>query len=219
MESTVISIRSLAGCVGTAVFVVSCGASALAQTTAPPPGAGAPLDHNARAADRARQVSESRLRSNEMDAVVESENEKRIQAAIVHIRKDFTRIQVLRNDIARNLVARKPLVYALVAEQTAEINKRANDINIYMMARSADDKEQDKPSDLTSDEMVGALVRLCKLIDNFTENPRLKNAGTVDVKEVERARGEKVRADQDLLAIIKLSESIKKKSESLKPPG
>ena len=50
------------------------------------------------------------------------------------MKQDFARIQVLRNDIARNLVARKPLDYDLVAEQTAEINKRANGLNVYMMA-------------------------------------------------------------------------------------
>jgi len=36
------------------------------------------------------------------------------------------------------------------------------------------------------------------------------------VKDVEKARAEKARADEDLLAIIKLSESIKKTSDSLK---
>ena len=86
------------------------------------------------------------------------------------------------------------------------------------MARSADDKAQDKPSDLTSDEMVGALVRLCKLIDSFTENPTLKNAATVDANDIEKARENKAKADKDLLAIIKLSETIKKKAENLKKP-
>ena len=131
------------------------------------------------------------------------------------MKEDFSRIQLLRNDIARNLVARKPLDYVLVAEQTGEINKRANELNTYMMARS-DEKAPDKPSDLKSDEMVGALVRLCKLIDSFTENPSLKNAATLDVKEVDKAKELKARADKDLLAIINLSESIKKTSDSLK---
>ena len=153
-----------------------------------------------------------------MDAALASEKEKRIQAAIGHMKEDFSRIQVLRNDIARNLVARKPLDYTLVAEQTREINKRANELNIYMMAHSAEDKSEDKPSDLKSDEMVGALVKLCKLIDSFTENPSLKNAATLDVKEAEKAKEEKARADKDLLAIIKLSENIQKASDSLKPP-
>src|SRR5213079_2225777 len=71
---------------------------------------------------RARQVDESRLRSAEVDAGTEEKNQKLVQAAIVNMKEDFSRIQVLRNDIARNLVAHKPLDYSLVAEQAGEIN-------------------------------------------------------------------------------------------------
>jgi hypothetical protein len=220
MKSTTSSIRSLTGCAGAGVFLVSLAATAWAQgsATAPPPGAGQPGILNPKMEDRQRQLAEGRLRSAEMDAVVESENQKRIQAALVHMKEDFTRIQVLRNDIARSLVAHKPVDYALVAGQTAEINKRANELNVYMMARSSEEKAHEKSADLTSGEMVGALVKLCKLIDSFTENPSLKNAATLDVREVEKARNEKAKADHDLLAIIKLSENIEKASDSLKSP-
>jgi hypothetical protein len=214
MKSTV-PIPNFAGSVVAAIFAVSLGASAWAQAPAgPPAGAGPPANNNPRIEDRSRQVNEKRLRSAEMDAALESENQKRIQAAIVHMKEDFTRIQVLRNDIARNLVARKPPDYVLISKQTAEINKRSNAINNYMVARAPEETEE-KPK-VGADEMVGSLVKLCKLIDSFTENPTLKNAATVDVKTVEKAKEEKARADQDLRAIIKLSESIKKKSDSLK---
>jgi hypothetical protein len=221
MKSRMISVKHLAGCLAAGIFAISLTISTMAQArtpSGPPAGAGPPANNNPRIEDRGRELRERRLRSAELDTVVESENQKRIQTAIVHLKEDFTRIQVLRNDIARNLVARKPLAYALITDQTAEINKRANEINTYMMAQTPDDKTLDKPSDLKSDEMVSALVKLCKLIDSFTENPSLKNAATVDVKEVEKARAEKARADKDLLAIIKLSESIKKTSDSLKAP-
>jgi len=64
--------------------------------------------------------------------------------------------------------------------------------------------------------MIGALVRLCKLIDSFTENPALKNAATVDSKDIAKARENKANADRDLLAIIKLSGGLQKKSENLR---
>jgi hypothetical protein len=66
--------------------------------------------------------------------------------------------------------------------------------------------------------MIGALVKLCKLIDSFTENPSLKNASTIDAKEVEKAKENKAKADGDLLAIIKLSRSLQKSSDSLNGP-
>ena len=133
------------------------------------------------------------------------------------MKEDFTRIQVLRNDIARNLVARKPIDYQLVSDQTAEINKRASRMNVYMRAHAAEDEKKDNLSELKSEEMVGALVKLCKLIDSFTENPALKNAATLDTKEIAKVKENKANADRDLLAIIKLSASLQKKSEDLRP--
>jgi len=77
---------------------------------------------------------------------------------------------------------------------------------------------QDSSTALKSEEMIDALVKLCKLIDSFTENPALKNAGTVEAKEMEKAKQDKALADRDLLTIIKVSESIQKKSDTLKAP-
>jgi hypothetical protein len=114
-------------------------------------------------------------------------------------------------------VAHKPLDYNLIKDQTGEINKRAQRLNVYMLAHAPEQEEESKPSELKSEEMTDALVRLCKLIDSFTENPTLKNAATIEAKEIEKARKDKARADRDLLAMMKLSERIQRKSESLKP--
>src|SRR3989442_192215 len=181
-----------------------------------PAGAGPPPNNNPNLDDRIRQVDESRLRSAEMDVGTEEKNQKLLQAAIANMKEDFSRIQVLRNDIARNLVARKPLDYKLVSGQTAEINKRASRLNVYMRARAAKEEKENNSPELKSEEMIGGLVRLGKLIDSFTENPALKNAATIDSKEIAKAKENKANADRDLLAIIKLSASLQQKSESLK---
>ena len=181
-----------------------------------PAGAGPPPNNNPNLDDRARQVDEGRLRSAEVDVGTEEKNQKLVQAAIVNMKQDFTRIQVLRNDIARNLVAHKPIDYSLVSEQTAEINKRASRLNVYMRAHVPEAEKENNLPEPKSEEMIGALVRLCKLIDSFTENPALKNAATIDSKDVVKAKENKADADRDLLAIIKLSNSLQKKSESLK---
>ena len=179
-----------------------------------PAGAGPPPNNNPNLDDRIRQVDESRLRSAEMDVGTEEKNQKLLQAAIANMKEDFSRIQVLRNDIARNLVARKPIEYKLVAEQTAEINKRASRLNVYMQARVPEEQKLSTADELKNEEMVGALVKLCKLIDSFTENPALKNAATIDSKEIAKAKENRANADRDLLAIVKLSASIQKKSEN-----
>src|ERR1041385_2311261 len=181
-----------------------------------PAGAGPPPNNNPNLDDRVRQVDESRLRSAEMNVGTEEKNQKLVQAAIANMKEDFTRIQVLRNDIARNLVAHKPLDYQLISAQTTEINKRASRLNVYMQARDADREKENDSEELKNDEIVSALVRLCKLIDSFTENPALKNAATISSKDVAKAKENKDNADRDLLAIIRLSDSLRKKSESLK---
>lgn len=220
MKSRMISVNRLAGCLAAGIFALGLAIPTFAQGRAPgpPPGAGPPPNVNPKREDLVRQTNEARLRSVEMGSGKEAENERHIQTAIANMKQDFRRIQVLRNDIARNLVAHKPLEYTLISQQTAEINKRASDLNIYMLAHAAENKEQNNPVELQSEEMIGTLVKLCKLIDRFTENPALKHAGTVDVKAFDKVKEEKARADADLLAIIKLSETIRRKADSLRIP-
>src|SRR5947207_12927683 len=153
-------------------FALCLTSAAVAQRnpTGPPAGAGPPPNNNPNLQDRARQVDEGRLRSAEVDAGTDEKNQKLLQAAIANMKEDFTRIQVLRNDIARNLIARRPLDYKLVSEQTAEINKRASRLNVYLRAPAAENEKQNNTPELKSDDIVGTLVRLCKLINRFTEN-------------------------------------------------
>src|SRR5947207_13741023 len=205
--------KNLLRLLAAAIFLLCLAGTILGQGK--PAGAGPPPTNNPNLDDRARQVDEGRLRSAEMDVGADEKNQKLVREAIANMKQDFARIQVLRNDIARNLVARKPLDYSLVAEQAGEINKRASRLNVYMRAHAAEAEKENNLPELKSEEMIGALVRLCKLIDSFTENPALKNDATVDSKDIAKSKEDKANADRDLLAIIKLSTSIQKKSGSL----
>ena len=214
MSFMVLNIKSPAGLLAVAIFSLCLTGTTMAQGK--PAGAGPPPNNNPNLDDRARQVDEGRLRSAEMDVGADEKNRKLVQAAIANMKEDFARIQVLRNDIARNLVAHKPLDYPLISEQTAEINKRASRLNVYMRAHAAEAEKENNLPELKSEEMIGALVRLCKLIDSFTENPALKNVATIDSKDVAKTKENKDNADRDLLAIITLSGGLRKKSENLK---
>src|SRR5437899_7969367 len=175
MSCQILNLKNPSWFMVAGIFSLCLASSSFAQRTptGPPPGAGPPPNNNPNLQDRARQVDEGRLRSAEVDAGAEEKNQKLLQAAIANMKEDFTRIQVLRNDIARNLVARKPLDYKLVSEQTAEINKRANRLNLYLRAHVAEGEKENNAPDLKSDEMISALVRLCKLIDRFIDTPEL----------------------------------------------
>ena len=209
--------RILVRLVMAVVFSLCLATITLTKAQGKPAGAGPPPNINPNIDTRQRQLDENRLRNAELNVSAEERNQKLLEAAILNMKEDFTRIQVLRNDIARNLIAQKPPNHKLLSQQTAEINKRASRLNVYMRAHTEEGKESNAP-EIKSEEMVDALVRLCKLIDSFTENPALKNAATVDSKEIDKARENKAKADRDLLAIIKLSSSLQKKSDSLRSP-
>jgi len=220
MSCRILNLHSSSRFVVAGIFSLCLAGSSFAQQNpaGPPTGAGPPPNINPSLQDRTRQVDESRLRSAEMDVGAEEKNQKLLQAAIANMKEDFTRIQIVRNEIARNLAARKPLDYKLVSEQTAEINKRASRLNVYMRARAAEGEKENNSAELKDDDLIGALVRLCKLIDSFTENPALKDAATIDANEIAKAKEHKANADRDLLAIIKLSGSLQKRSENLRTP-
>src|SRR4051794_22574380 len=108
------NINNPAWLLAAAIFSLCLTGTAMAQGK--PAGAGPPPNNNPNLDDRVRQVDEGRLRSAEMDVGADEKKRKLVQEAIANMKEDFARIQVLRNDIARNLVARKPLDYSLVAE-------------------------------------------------------------------------------------------------------
>jgi hypothetical protein len=217
VKSKAITFKTLSHWLTAIVFILGVAIDGSAQG-GPPAGAGPPANINPRVGERVRVGREANLRSAEMEAGEEAENQKRILAAIANMKEDFARIQVLRNDIARSLIAHKPLDFSVITLQSEEINRRAQRLNSYMLAHPSDNKEPDTTSALKSEEMIGALVKLCKLIDSFTENPALKSAATIDAEQTEKAKEDKAKADADLLAIIKLSETIQKKAGGLKAP-
>lgn len=161
-------------------------------------------------AQREREQREAMLRTMETKAAVDKIDERRLEAEIEKIREDFRRIQIVRNEMVRNLVAKKPFDFKLISEETEEINKRSDRLRKFLMPPVDEGEKAGIKSQIEFDktEMEEALVRLCNLIANFVDNPILKNPGTVDVEESTRAGG-------DLLSIIELSGNIKRSAERL----
>lgn len=200
-----------------AVFLLAGAAISTRAQGGPPPGLGMPANNDLKRETREMEIRQGRLRSAELDATSKKGDEHRIEASIVQVKEDFARIQVVRNEIAHKLVARAPLDYHLIANQTEEIYKRANRLKAYMLFHSPEEKGKDEqnPSTLESEEMTSALVRLCKLIDGFVENPALKNAAMVDAQHLEKARKDKAQADNDLVNIVELSSRVHKRAERM----
>lgn len=159
---------------------------------------------------RNREVREANLRNAETKANLERIDQKRVAAAIQQVKEDFKQIQIVRNEMVRNLLANKPLDYNLIADRTGEIHKRADRLKTYLMPPVPDkDIEQHKSQiEFNNDEVKDALVRLCNLIAGFIDNPVLKTPDKVDVEQ-------SAKAGSDLLMIIELSGNIKRSAERL----
>ena len=192
------------------ICYLAAAAIALLVATADNAVAQRPENPDLKREQRQREVREANLRNAETKAAIESIDQNRVAAAIKQVKDDFKQIQIVRNEMVRNLLADKPLDYKLIAGETGEIHKRADRLKTYLMPPVADKNKEDHKSQIefNNDEMKDALVRLCNLIVGFIDNPVLKTPEKVDVEQSAKAGG-------DLLSIIELSGNIKRSAERL----
>lgn len=206
---------------GAARRLFACGALLLAAAAGTaqaqaPPGATAPTRIDPKADTHARTNREARLRSAEMGAEADKINRQHLAAAIEQTKQDFKRIQLLRNELVDRLVSKRPLDYRQVAADAEEIHKRSGRLKTFMMKAAVADEKKDEGGEKPEahapvyDEpaMRSALVKLCNTIYSFTNNPMFKNPGVVNAEEPTKAGAE-------LLAIIELSENVRRNAERL----
>jgi hypothetical protein len=159
---------------------------------------------------RERQRREAQLRSAEILQPADKKNQSVPAIPLKQMADDFKQIQVLRNSVVRHLLAEKPLDYKFITGETAEINKRAVRLAEHLQSTSAEGEKKEEPTqtEISDDQIKNALIKMCKEIDSFTENPSFKNPEVLDLKEAERAR-------HDLREVVRLSTSINKAAERL----
>ena len=202
------STRRLARALASAALVLSASAAVSARQVAPAPSARRNADIER---IQEQQKREMQLRKGG-EEIAHPPDERAVMAAVKQLGEDFRRVQVIRNDVARALVAGAPLDYARVSEQAAEVRKRALRMQAYLALQ-----REPKGSEIFPDgetrapgeaELKGALVRLCKRIDSFVENPRFKSPEVLDV-------GANAKARRDLWEIISLSGGVKESADRL----
>jgi hypothetical protein len=200
-------LASIFSCLGASVLVLLVFASAVpAQTGRVSP----PTVKDPKGDTLERQNREATLRSAEVGVAVEKTDQRRIDAAIEQIKEDFRHIQIVRNEIVRNILANKPLDYRLISEEAGDVRKRADRLKTSLAAPAGEEtaKSQKNEVDFNDQDMKSVLVRLCKLIDSFVENPVLKTPGITDAQQSKKAAS-------DLLNIIDLSGNIKRSADKL----
>jgi cytochrome c556 len=181
--------------------------AALAQQSLP----SAPVVKDPKSQTRERQDREATLRSAEVGAALDRAKDRRMQIDIEQIKQDYKRIQILRNEMAHIVLANKPFDYKAISERAEAVGKSADRLKMRLIPKTAEQKQTSQKSlvEFNQGEMKSALVRLCKLIDHFVENPMLKNP---DVTNAQQA----IEAGNDLLSIIELSSNVRRSAEKLK---
>ena len=121
------------------------------------------------------------------------------------IREDFTRLQVINNEMMRIVFENGNIDRKLIAETTAEINKRAVRLSANLALPQIDDKaKKQKSDDVRKDiNLQAGLLALDRCIMSFIANPLFRQPNVVDSQDALKAR-------DDLNLIILFSEQLKK---------
>ena len=126
------------------------------------------------------------------------------------LEEEFTRLQVLNNDLTEAVSGSAPLNLEFVVKSTAELVERSRRLGENL--GHPEPEKGSKPPKLEPltdvEQLKRALATLDKLITEFAQNPLFKEANTRDAELFVKAR-------RDLAEIIALSEHLKKNAAEL----
>lgn len=130
------------------------------------------------------------------------------------IREDFTRLQVINNEMMQTVFVKRNIDRKLIVKTTSEINKRASRLSENLVLPRIDDKASvQKPDDTRNDRSLEArLLALDHCIMSFIANPLFKQPNVVDSQNALKARS-------DLNLIVRLSEELKTTLGNQSNPG
>lgn len=132
------------------------------------------------------------------------------RAAVKQLSDDFTRIQVIRLEMVRDIKAGRPFEYKRLSDDSAEIRKRALRLrdNLALPEQENNRRPLEKV-EFDKDKIQDAAADLCLQISQFIENPMFKSGGVYDVRNA--AEGER-----SLDIVISLSTHIKTSADKLR---
>ena len=139
-----------------------------------------------------------------------SEIDPRDRVLMQQVNEDFQRLLKLHNEIVRTITRNDPPDYRFISDAAGEIKKRAARLQSTLglhKPETAETIHQSQP--LEAQVAKEDLVALCKKIESFVTNPIIEVPGTVDAKQLERAR-------RDLESVVELSGDLKKRAEKQK---
>jgi hypothetical protein len=120
------------------------------------------------------------------------------------IREDFTRLQLVDNEMMQTVFVKKDVDLKIIATSVAEINKRASRLRSSLVLPKIDNKTTDENQDPVSED-AGLQARLRALdtcITNFVTNPLFRKPQVVEAQLASKA-------SRDLGLIIQLSRQVR----------
>ena len=136
---------------------------------------------------------------------------KRSQAMMDQVSADFQRILTLHNEIVRAIAANKSFSYEFISDAMSEIRKRSSRLQSSLKLQRPEPTEENRipAPDLEVMETKDELILICREIESFIRNPIIETPGTVDARQLEKAR-------RDLDSVVQLSGYIKKRADKQK---
>lgn len=160
-----------------------------------------------------QEMTKRELQLNNLGAAKGPPNDpKRAQALMDQVTDDFQRILTLHNEMVRAIAANQPLSHKFISDATGEIRKRSTRLqsSLRLQKQESNPADEGTRADLKVIGMKDELILLCKHIESFVRNPIIENPGTVDAKQLEKAR-------KDLQSVVDISEAIKKRADKQTP--
>jgi hypothetical protein len=136
---------------------------------------------------------------------------RRAKEIMDQVGQDFDRILTLHNEIVRAIAANRSLSDQFISDATGEIRKRSLRLQATLKLPKPEAGQENRQSTQNLKTMAtkDELILLCKEIESFVKNPIIETPGTVDAKQLDRAR-------RNLEHVVQLSESLKKRADKQK---
>ncbi|MEK6283964.1 MAG: hypothetical protein AABN95_26735 [Acidobacteriota bacterium] len=134
---------------------------------------------------------------------------KRAQAMMDQVGEDFHRILTLHNEMVRAIAANRSLSYQFISDATSEIRKRSTRLQSSLKLPKPEPASENRGPSLKVLETKDQLILLCRQIESFVKNPIIETPGTIDARQLDKAR-------RDLDSVVELSAAIKKQADKQK---
>jgi hypothetical protein len=160
--------------------------------------------------NRNSQVAFNEWQRTHMKEVAEKQFKKKRLSLLPLIKEDFTRIQVVNNEMMRKIFDDEVLDYKHIYESIGEIRKRATRLRENLMLPETEivDKSMRTLAPTPSALLKDSLLTLDNMIMAFVRNPLFQQPNVVDAKL-------SAKAGDDLKTIIEFSGGIRKEAEKL----